>query len=201
MTALHTTGMETIRVAALVGSLRKESYTRLACERALAVAGEYDRVETDLVDLRTFDLPTYNSDRKTPADATELLERVQAADSVLLGTPNYHGSYSGVLKNALDYCGFDEFENTTVGLLAVAGGAYSSAPLDHLRIVARAVNAWVIPHQVAIQGARSRFDDGVLVDESHAERVDTLGHRLVEYANIEPDPPTLESEQNMGADD
>ncbi|MFC7177679.1 NADPH-dependent FMN reductase [Halosegnis marinus] len=193
--------MDTIHVAALVGSLREASYTRLACRRALAVADEYDRVETDLIDLRTLDLPTYNGDRDDPPGVTELLERVAAADAVLLGTPNYHGSYSGVLKNALDYCGFDEFEDTTVGLLVVAGGAYSSAPLDHLRIVARSVNAWVIPHQVAIQGASSRFEDGVLVDEKHAERVDTLGRRLVEYANIEPDPPTQESESNVGADD
>jgi hypothetical protein len=75
-----------------------------------------------------------------------------------------------------------------------------------MRIVARAVNAWVLPHQVAIPNARTRFEeraDGTvhLADESYAERVDTLGHRLVEYANIEPDPPTLESEQNVGAGD
>ena len=198
--------MDEVRVAAIVGSLREGSYTRVACRRALAVADRYDRVGTDLIDLRTLDLPVYDNDHSEAGDAPELFDRVAAADSVLLGSPNYHGSYSSPLKNALDYCGFDEFENTTVGLLTVAGGSFPTSALDHMRIVARAVNAWVLPHQVAIPNAYERFEeapDGVvrLVDENYAERVDTLGHRLVEYANIEPDPPTMESEQNVGADD
>ncbi|MFB6118734.1 NADPH-dependent FMN reductase [Halosegnis sp.] len=193
--------MDTVRVAALVGSLREDSYTRLACRRALAAADEYDRAETDLIDLRRLDLPVYDSDRDEPGDTGELLDRVERADSILLGSPNYHGSYSSPLKNALDYCGFDEFENTTVGLLVVAGGSFPTSALDHLRIVARAVNAWVLPHQVAVPNVSSRFEDGELADERYAERVDTLGRRLVEYANIEPDPPTLESESNLGADD
>lgn len=193
--------MDTIRVAALVGSLRDGSYTRHACRRTLSVADDYDGVETDLIDLRTLDLPVYDTDLNEPGDVSELMRRVEDADSVLFGTPNYHGSYAAPLKNALDYCGFDEFEQTTVGLLAVAGGSFSTGPLDHLRIVARALNAWVLPHQVAIPNASGRFEDEELVDESYAERVDALGRRLVEYGNIEPNPPTLESERNVGADD
>lgn len=193
--------MDTIRVAAMVGSLREKSLTRLACRRTLSAAAGYDSVETDLVDLRSFDLPVYDNDLDEPGDVPELTRRIAAADSVLLGTPNYHGSYAAPLKNALDYCGFDEFEHTTVGLLAVAGGSFSTGPLDHLRIVARALNAWVLPHQVAVPNASSRFENGELTDEAYAERVDALGRRLVEYANIEPDPPTPESERNVGADD
>jgi NAD(P)H-dependent FMN reductase len=70
----------------------------------------------------------------------------------------YHGSYSGVLKNAMDYCGFDEFEDTTVGLLAVSGGSFPTGALEHLRLVCRAVNAWVLPHQAAIPSAREAFE-------------------------------------------
>lgn len=179
--------MDTVRVAALVGSLRETSYTRVACEHVLAAADAYDHVETDLIDLQALDLPPYNHDHDAPGDSADLLARVERADAVVLGTPNYHASYSGVLKNALDYCGFDEFDETTVGLLTVAGGGYSSSPLDHLRIVARAVGAWVVPHQVAIQNASSRFEDGVLTDQQYADRVAKLGEQLVAYANIEPD--------------
>lgn len=184
--------MDTVRVAALVGSLRETSYTRLACEHVLETAAGYNRVETDLIDLRAFDLPPYNHDHDDPGDSADLLARVERADAVVLGTPNYHASYSGVLKNALDYCGFDEFDGTTVGLLTVAGGGYSSSPVDHLRIVARAVGAWVVPHQVAIQNASSRFENGVLTDEQSADRVTKLGEQLVAYATIEPDERTRE---------
>ena len=192
--------MNDVRVAAIAGSLRDRSYTRLGCERALAAAGEYESVETDLVDLRSLELPVFDANDREAGDADELVRRIRAADSVVLGSPVYHGSYSSALKNALDYCGFDEFEETTVGLLCVAGGAFPTTTLDHLRSVARALNAWVLPHQVAVPRARNAFVDGEPVDDDLAERIDTLGRRLVEYANIEPDPPTVEAVQNVGAE-
>jgi NAD(P)H-dependent FMN reductase len=193
--------MTDVRVAALVGSLRDDSYTRLACEEALDAAGEFDGVETDCIDLRTFDLPVYDADEDDAGDAEVLRERVQAADSVIFGTPVYHASYSSALKNALDYCGFDEFEDTTVGLLCVAGGSFPTTTLDHLRSVGRSVNAWVVPHQVALPRVSNAFEDGVLTDDDARKRIHTLGRRMVEYANIEPDPRTMEAEQNVGADD
>jgi NAD(P)H-dependent FMN reductase len=154
-----------------------------------------------LIDLRNLDLSVFDADARDVGDALALKERIRRADSVLLGTPSYHGSYSSVLKTALDYCGFDEFENTTVGLLSVSGGSFPITPLDHLRSVARALNAWVIPHQAAVPRANGKFENGELVDESSRERVATLGRRAVEYAYIEPDPPCLESTQNVGAND
>ena len=193
--------MNDVHVTAVVGSLRAESYTRQSCRRALSAAESYQGVETDLLDLRELEVPVFDADDRAAGDAADLRERVRAADAVLLGSPVYHGSYSSALKNALDYCGFDEFEETTVGLLCVAGGAFPTTTLDHLRSVARALNAWVLPHQVAVPRARNAFVDGEPVEDDLAERIDTLGRRLVEYANIEPDPPTVEAVQNVGAED
>jgi NAD(P)H-dependent FMN reductase len=192
--------MDEVRVAAIVGSLRHESYTRLACERALDACHAFDRVATDCIDLRDFELPVFDADEKDAGDAELLRERVQAADAVILGTPVYHASYSSALKNALDYCGFDEFDNTTVGLLCVAGGSFPTTTLDHLRSVGRGVNAWVVPHQVAVPNVSSHFEGEEVADERLAERIDVLGRRMVEYANIEPDPRTLEAEENPGAE-
>jgi len=142
----------------------------------------------------------YDPDADDAGDADLLRERITAADSALLGTPVYHGSYAAPLKNALDYCGFDEFENTTVGLLCVAGGGFPVTSLDHLRSVCRSLNAWVLPHQAALPRARNLFDGNELVDEDAADRVSTLGRRAVEYATIEPDPACIESTENVGAE-
>lgn len=193
--------MSELRVAAVVGSLRDGSYTRPACREALEAASEFERVETDLIDLRSLSLPVYDADLDDAGDATALRARLREADSIILGTPVYHGSYSSALKNAMDYCGFEEFEDTTVGLLCVAGGSFPTTTLEHLRSVARALNAWVVPHQVAIPRARNSFESGAITDEDVKNRVETLGRRMVEYANIEPDPRTIESTQNVGADD
>jgi len=110
-------------VAGVCGSLRDASYTRIALDHALTAAADRG-ASTALVDLREYDLPVFDANHRDAGDAERLQETIQRADSVLLGSPMYHGSYSSALKNALDYCGFDEFENTTVGLLAVSGGAF-----------------------------------------------------------------------------
>ena len=172
------------RVVALCGSQRDGSYTRQALERVLAAAEERGAT-TDLVDVTALDLPVFDPDRTDAGDASALRQRVRTADAVVLGTPMYHGSYASPLKTALDYCGFDEFEETTVGLLVVAGGGFPTPALEHLRSVARALDAWVLPNQVAIPNARDAFEDGQLIDESLAERIETLGRDLVDYAGVE----------------
>jgi NAD(P)H-dependent FMN reductase len=187
-------------VIGVVGSLREQSYTRVAIRRALTAAEEMGAT-TELLDLQEFALPVFDADNPEAGDAVEFADRLHAADSILLGTPVYHGSYSGVLKNALDYCGFDEFEHKTVGLLAVAGGSFPITALEHLRSVCRALNCWVIPHQAAIPKARNYVADGQIVDADIEERVATLGEEAVQYANIEPDPACFESTENVGADD
>lgn len=185
----------TATIGALVGSLRDGSVTRIALREALAEA-ERLGAETDLIDLREFDLPMYDADDSDAGDADALRERLRNVDAVLLGTPMYHGSYSSPIKVAIDYSGFDEFENTTVGLLAVAGGSFPISALEHLRSTMRALDAWVLPYQTAIPNASSAVDDGEIVDDEIADRVQTLGKRMVQYASIEPDPITFEGAHN-----
>lgn len=187
-------------VVAIVGSLREESRTRTAIRETLDGVEEAGGTG-ELLDLREYDLPPLNTDDE-PTESVEAFTRaVREADAVVLGTPMYHGSYSGVLKNALDHCGFDEFENKTVGLLAVSGGSFPITALEHLRSVCRALDAWVVPHQAAVPRSHGAFENGEFTEEKTAERVRTLGHRVVQYANIEPDPACFESEQNVGAAD
>ncbi|MHC3438334.1 NADPH-dependent FMN reductase [Natrialbaceae archaeon A-gly3] len=193
-------GTDAVRVVAICGSLREHSYTRLALRRALEEAGDAG-AETELLDLREFDLPLFDADvdREEAGDAAELAAAVREADSVVLGSPMYHGSFSSPLKTALDYCGFEEFEDKTVGLLAVSGGSFPVTTLEHLRSTCRALNAWVIPHQVAVPNAHSAFSDGAVKEGSLEDRIATLGRRAVGYANIEPDPDSFEGDQNVGA--
>ena len=188
------------KIAGVAGSLRDQSVTRMGIERALE-ASAATGAETQLLDLREYDLPVYDADRDGAGDAVAFQEDIQSADAVLLGTPVYHGSYSAPLKNALDYSGFDEFENKTVGMLAVAGGGFPLPALDHLRSVMRALDAWVLPYQAAIPRSSNAVEDGAIVDSDLERRVATLGQRIVQYANIEPDPTSFEGEHNVGAVD
>ncbi|MBX0349177.1 MULTISPECIES: NADPH-dependent FMN reductase [Haloarcula] len=179
-------------VVGVAGSLNDGSVTRKATECALAAARQRG-ARTELLDLREYDLPAFDPNATPPADVEALTDRIEAADAVLLGTPMYHGSYSSPLKTALDYCGFDEFDDTTVGLLAVSGGSFPLPALEHLRSVCRAFEAWVLPHQAAITD--SHAIDGALPDADR-ERLTELGERAVAYAGIDPSHP---AEQCPGA--
>lgn len=187
------------RVVAVSGSLGDESTTRVALSTALAGAASAG-ADTAMVDLREYDLPVFDPDLDTPAEATRLAEEIAAADAILLGTPNYHGSYSAPLKNALDYCGFDEFEHKTVGLVTVAGGGYPIPPLDHLRAVCRSLNAWVLPRQTAIPRASSRIENGRVTDEEIEERLHRLGVDAVRYAGIGLADRSIPADENVGAE-
>ena len=179
------------KVVAITGSQRDGSHTATAVEIALDRA-RHAGAETDHIDLATLDLPLFDPDAPDAGDAAELRRRVGAADAVLLATPMYHGSIASPLKTALDYCGFDEFEGATVGLLAVAGGAFPTAALDHLRTVARALDAWVLPHQAAIPDSHAQFADGELSDPDLRARIETLGAELVRYAGVASYPAETE---------
>ncbi|ELY35985.1 NADPH-dependent FMN reductase [Natronorubrum tibetense] len=195
---------DTPSVVAVNGSLRETSYTRTALRYALEAAADAG-AETALLDLGEYDLPVYDPDREDPEAAEEAMRIVREADAVALGTPVYHGSYSGALKNFHDFCGWDEYEDTTVGLLATAGGGSYGSTLDHLRITVRGVHGWVLPHQVGLRNASSKFEadpdaiDGRRFrDPDLQERVEKLGRNLAEYAFIEP---SVTSSRSAAADD
>lgn len=138
MTSSHPKERASVHIVGICGSRREGSHTRSALQEALASVESVGGT-SELIDLADLQLPPLDPDKQHAADADLLRSRIRAADGVILATPMYHGSYSGVLKNALDYCGFDEFEGITVGLLAVSGGPFPSTALNHLRCVCRSL--------------------------------------------------------------
>lgn len=171
-----------VKIVGIAGSLRPDSYS----QQALRVAAQ--RVETlgaevEILDLRTMNLPFCNGGDEYPEypDVARLSQTVKAADGLILATPEYHGSVSGVLKNALDLLGFEELSGKVAGLVSVLGGQANSNALNDLRIILRWVHGWVIPEQVAIAQAWQAFGkDGKLLDEKLSQRFDAFAQSLVD---------------------
>ncbi len=189
-----------VTVAVISGSKRSTSATEVVT-RAVGEGVVQAGGDCDIMPLGEYQTPPLNLDNETPADAERLTDHIRRADAVLLGTPVYHGSYSGALKCALDYCGFDEFENTVVGLVAVAGGSFPSSSLTHMRIVCQTLNAWVMPKELAVPDVPDNVDTevGQIADEEYRERAHELGRRLVGHARRDYGVNTLLSEENEGA--
>ncbi|GAD52166.1 NADPH-dependent FMN reductase [Halarchaeum acidiphilum MH1-52-1] len=172
-------------IVGVAGSRRDGSHTRTAVERVLD-ACETAGAETDLLALGDVSLPLYHPDREADerGEAAALIARVEAADGVVFGSPVYHGTISSTLKNFHDYCGYDEYEDTAIGLLAVAGGASYGATLEHMRATIRSVHGNCIPEQLGIANVDGAFDDrGAFADESLAERATAFAESLVARAD------------------
>ncbi len=174
-----------IVVAGLCGSLGESSVTRRALRIALAGA-EQAGARTVLIDLREWTLPFCGA-QFSPAefpDVARLQAIVGEAQGLIWATPEYHGSFSGVLKNALDLLSIADFEGKMVGLLGVAAGSLGAASaLSHLRAVGRQLHAWVLPQQVSLAGSYQAFnEDGSLKSQDIDARLREMGRDVARFA-------------------
>jgi NAD(P)H-dependent FMN reductase len=171
-----------VKIVGIAGSLRSGSYSQQAL-KLVAQRIEELGAEAEIVDLGSLTLPFCNGDDEYPEypDVATLRQIVRQADGVVLVTPEYHGSISGVLKNALDLMGFEEFSGKVTGVISVLGGQSNSNSLNDLRTILRWIHAWTIPEQVAIGQAWKAFDEsGNLVDTNLSKRLDAFAQSLVE---------------------
>src|ERR687896_1982657 len=119
-----------LHVVGIGSTLRKGSTSLLALEEALRAAEEAGAT-TELLDLRELDLPLYEPGKPIEGygeNVKKLVEAMRGADALLWSTAAYHGTLTGVTKNALDFVQFlarDErpyLQDRVVGLISTAGG-------------------------------------------------------------------------------
>lgn len=171
-----------VKIVGIAGSLRTGSYSQQALQIAVKRV-EALGAEVEILDLRTMNLPFCDGgdDYADYPDVARLSQTVKEADGLILATPEYHGSISGVLKNTLDLLGFEELSGKVTGLISVLGGQPNSNALNDLRLIMRWVHSWVIPEQVAIGQAWKAFgEDGKLLDAKLSQRFDDFAQSLVE---------------------
>jgi chromate reductase len=129
--------MAKIRIAVIVGSLRKESFNRQLADALPGLAPE-----AEFTQLRIDDLPPYNQDDDAaqPEAARRLKAEIAAATGLIFVTPEYNRSMPGFLKNAIDHAsrpyGQSAFKGKPAGVLGVSVGAAGTAMAQqHLRNV------------------------------------------------------------------
>lgn len=122
--------------------------------------------------------------------ATSLIQALREADGVILATPSYHGSVSGLLKNAVDYAEElrqDErvyLQDRAVGCIVCAEGAQAlGSTLNALRSVVHALRGWPTPFGAAIHTAMRPFDaTGQVTDENVRRACETVAEEVVTFA-------------------
>ncbi|HKG86313.1 MAG TPA: NAD(P)H-dependent oxidoreductase [Beijerinckiaceae bacterium] len=168
-----------MNVIGISGSLRKGSFNTAALRAAQGLAPEGMTIERAEIG----DLPLYNDDVRAagfPPPAERLRAQIAAADAVLLVTPEYNYSISGVLKNAIDWASrppSQPFEAKPVAIMGASPGLFGSARAQyHLRQMLIFLNAMPVNRpEVMIGQAQNKFDaDGNLTDEPTREFIRKL---------------------------
>jgi FMN reductase len=175
-------------LACLGGSLREHSVTRAALQVAANIARDKG-FDIEMLDVRELNLPMYLPDTDSPDEYEQpyqdnirrFLESCRRADAMIWASPTYHGTMSGVIKNALDFVELMSkdarpyLHQMPVGLIAVNDSATFSSMMNAVY----ELRAWLAPTTVLVR--RDCFDPELqtLLDEKAKRRMSRLVDNLL----------------------
>lgn len=170
-----------LKILAVIGSLHHESVTRVVINH-VAEGLRARGCAVDVLDLGRESLPLYNPDTaKAQAGFLGLQARVDRADVLILGTPDYHGGISSTLKNFLDHF-WHEFAGKLFATL-VASHEKGLTVTDQLRTVARQCYAWSLPYGVSFTD-RTDVHDGRIVNDAFNRRLEMMMRDVRVYGEL-----------------
>jgi chromate reductase len=155
-----------MKITAIVGSLRRESLNKILVQNLerMATQADFDVAKFDYVDIS---LPLYNQDLESdlPAAVREMKRLIAEADGVIVATPEYNRSFSGVLKNAIDWssrpAGDNPWRGKPVAVVGATTGLVGTALAQaDLRRVLGFLNAQLLPTpELYLASAHEAFDE------------------------------------------
>jgi FMN reductase len=184
--------MTSIRIVCIGGTTRPGS----SSEIALRVAGrraEALGAQVEFIVGRDLILPMYRAQEvdRTP-EVTRLVEALRNAHGVFLASPGYHGSVSGMIKNALDYAEDLKdadppyFEGKAVGCVTCAfGWQATGTTLLAMRQVVNSLRGWSTPEGVGINTVGKVFSPlGACLDADVERRLNNMAEQVVSFARM-----------------
>lgn len=184
--ATETSHRSTLRVLAFSGSVRNASWNSLLLGIVAADLRSYG-VAVEEISLRDYPLPLYDGDLEgkdgCPAEAVALRRLIKDHDGLLIACPEYNGSVTPALKNALDWCSrpgdgmgpLEPFRLKPSLIVGTSVGPFGGIrAIGHLRAILSKMGAAVIPEDLAVPNAGAAFSGERLADQSAAD----LAHRL-----------------------
>lgn len=171
-----------ITITGIAGSMRWPSHTHALLEIALGAARE-NGARVELLNMHALDIPLYDPRMQDiPPSVAELRERVADAHAVIIGTPEYHGSMSGALKNVLDYL-YPEVNGKLVGIIVATGADEGASAVAQLRTVLHFMHAWCLPYAVTA-GSEDFDESGHLASARVRDALLRLGRDVTVYGEL-----------------
>jgi NAD(P)H-dependent FMN reductase len=185
--------MNAPKILAFAGSTRTGSLNKKLA-RVSAAAAENAGAQVTWIDLRDYSLPLFDGDLEDreglPENARKLKALFKAHDGLLISSPEYNSSISGVLKNAFDWVSrevpdekpLECFAGKVAALLSASPGALGGLRgLVTVRSILGNLQVLVLPDQIAVPKAHEAFSaEGALLDPKRQATVEKLAAKLAE---------------------
>ncbi len=171
-----------IEIVTFSGSVRPNSNTERALSVVVDALKQTPGVIVHNVDLGVISFPLPGRPVHD-SQVQEFRQMVRNAAGVVIATPEYFGSYSSLIKLAIENLGHPSaLKGKPVALLGVAGGRIGAIKsLEHLRSVGAHVGAIVLPSILSLDRVRDRFDADGTPDEETEVLLRGLADQLIEY--------------------
>lgn len=178
-------------VLGIGGTTRAGSSSELVLRAAMKAIGELG-AETEVLAGPDMVLPLYAPENpERDPKAQRLIDLVRRADAVVIASPGYHGSISGMIKNALDYIedtagdARPYLDGRAVGCIACAyGWQATGSTLIALRTIVHALRGWPTPLGVAANSTTRLFgEDGGCIDAGLAGNLDILAGQVMQFVH------------------
>lgn len=184
----------TPKILAFAGASRSGSYNKKLVKIAAEGAREAG-AEVTLIDLRDYPLPLFDGDLETeqglPENGRTLKDLFIAHDGLMIASPEYNHTMTGVLKNTIDWISrpvkgqppYEAFLGKAAVLMSTSPGQFGGArSLIALRALLSTVQVLVLPEQVSVVKASKAFgEDDLLIDEGQDAAVRKLGATLTAF--------------------
>ncbi len=183
-----------LKILAFAGSLRENAYSKRVVKTAMKGAIDAG-ADVTFVDLRDYPMPVYNQDDHDKDGFSENALKFQKllgeSDGFLICSPEYNGSLTGALKNAIDWASrqsdeykmVEVFKGKVAAIMTESPGAFGGIRcLGHLRTVLSIMFVNVLPSEIAVAGVGKMFDDNdaEMTDEKMKKVLEDLGASLVD---------------------
>jgi FMN reductase len=140
------------------------------------------KTDTQILELRQVNLPLYNPSASYGNGNDKVSNAVKWADSIILSSPDYHGSMSGAIKNFLDYF-WEEFAGKTFGYI-VASHEKGLTVADQMRTAVRQCYGWSMPYNMSINGEKDFNSKREIINSGLANRIKILARDLSTYGKL-----------------
>ena len=181
-----------LHIVGLGGTTREGSSSEQALRIAVNRARERGATTRVFAGAELAQLPMYAPESSGGgAVAHDLVAELRRADGVIIASPGYHGSISGLVKNALDYTedmrddDLPYLADRAVGLVVTAYGWQASVTtLAALRSIVHALRGWVTPYGAAVNSLQSRFADGGCDEPQVVQQLHTVADEVLRFAEL-----------------